>query len=188
MTKKKIDRLVRRIAEEINDIEDAQSIVNSLDKIKDWENQIKTAQTYRKQRERKRVRSANARAKSLGLPGLLTPDEWFETLNHFKWKCAYCREDFSYEHLEHFIPLVKNREGTTAHNCVPSCESCNSHKNTKDMDDWLRQLSLDTLEDPFIGKLKRVQKYLQTKPQPTAVPKQHVLMEPSQRYRARKSR
>jgi 5-methylcytosine-specific restriction endonuclease McrA len=188
MTKKKIHRLVQRIAEEINEIEDAHYIVESLIKIKDWEMQIKKAQAYRTQRERKRVYSANARAKSLKLPGTLTPDDWFETLKHFKWKCAYCQEDFSYEHLEHFIPLVKNQEGTTAQNCVPACKACNSHKNTKDMDDWLKQPNLETLEDPLLGQLKRVQRYLQSRDKPTPPTERQIRLPKPRRKSTRSSR
>ncbi len=159
----KLKRLIARIAEESSDQEEALEVVRSLALINDWDNQIKKQKALRRNRERKRVESANSRAMKSDLTGDLTFDEWLETLADFNWKCAYCQENYSYEHLEHFIPLVKGKEGTDAWNYVPSCRACNAHKHTKDMDDWLVQPSLETMEDPFLEKLRRVEHYLQVR-------------------------
>lgn len=77
-------------------------------------------------REMRRVQYHNKRAQELGLEGTLTITEWMKTLEHHKWQCAY-RCGNPYEELEHHIPL-RHGGGTTAENCVPSCQSCNRTK------------------------------------------------------------
>lgn len=76
--------------------------------------------------ELKKVSNHNARAKNVRLFATLTLEQWLETLEHFNWKCAYCKTG-KYELLEHFIPL-NHGKGTTKDNCVPACSKCNSLK------------------------------------------------------------
>jgi hypothetical protein len=70
------------------------------------------------------------RARASGLPATLTLTQWLETLQHFAWRCAYCRQT-RYEALDHFIPLSAGG-GTTADNCVPACSFCNESKGSTD--------------------------------------------------------
>lgn len=76
-------------------------------------------------RVRERVWRARERAIQIQLPATLTVEQWLRTLEHFKWKCAYCEQRPGVI-IEHFIPLPL--AGTTAENCVPSCYACNSKK------------------------------------------------------------
>lgn len=84
-----------------------------------------------KERERKtkaekwRVNAQNARARSVGLIGDLTLDQWIYTVDRFDWKCAYCNEEF--EVMEHITPLSSGG-GTTFGNVVPACNVCNHDK------------------------------------------------------------
>lgn len=69
-------------------------------------------------------------AQKAGRPATLKINEWLATLQHFNGYCAYCQKQ-PYQVLEHFIhlnPGGKDGGGTTADNCVPSCESCNRKK------------------------------------------------------------
>jgi 5-methylcytosine-specific restriction endonuclease McrA len=70
----------------------------------------------------------------------ITNEEWFECLDYFNNSCAYCGiteeeqvrlygEQF---HKEHVIQNGSNY----IDNCVPSCTSCNTSKNTKEFNDW----------------------------------------------------
>lgn len=70
-----------------------------------------------------------SRAKKAGLPYTLTLREWYETVDDFQWKCAYCltRE---YKCIEHFLPIELGG-GTTKDNCVPACQRCNNLKKGK---------------------------------------------------------
>jgi 5-methylcytosine-specific restriction endonuclease McrA len=79
--------------------------------------------------EFQRVRDERWRARKYKLPETLTVKEWIETLDHFGQRCAYCGGRFQV--LEHFIPLERGG-GTTKHNCVPACISCNKIKDSKD--------------------------------------------------------
>lgn len=80
-------------------------------------------------REYERLASQLSRARRAGVPATLTLYEWIGTLAAFDGKCAYCRvADFTC--MEHFIP-VELGGGTTADNCVPSCQSCNMLKKAK---------------------------------------------------------
>jgi len=72
-----------------------------------------------------RVWQARERAIQANLPATLTVEQWLRTLEHFKWKCAYCEQRLGII-IEHFIPLPL--AGTTADNCVPSCYACNARK------------------------------------------------------------
>lgn len=76
------------------------------------------------QREILRVQFQNRRAQKEKLPGTLTLPQWIETLNYFKWSCAYCQGE--YVSLEHYNPLPYG--GTTQKNCFPSCRTCNGIK------------------------------------------------------------
>jgi 5-methylcytosine-specific restriction endonuclease McrA len=76
--------------------------------------------------ERERIKHHNRRAWELAHPGTLTFKQWMDILEFHSYSCAYCHGN--YDVLEHFIPLTFPDAGTTAHNCVPSCNRCNSLK------------------------------------------------------------
>lgn len=76
--------------------------------------------------EQSKVKSHNKRASKVKLEATLTLEQWIETLEYFKWKCAYCQVE-KYAVLEHFIP-INHGGGTTQRNCVPACHRCNGVK------------------------------------------------------------
>lgn len=78
------------------------------------------------------VYAHNFRAKSVGCPATLTPEQWERTLHHFNNICAYCQSR-PYQVLEHFYP-IKLGKGTTIDNCLPACNRCNKLKNSKHPD------------------------------------------------------
>ncbi len=100
--------------------------------------------------ESKVVKSNLERAVAFSLLATLTLHEWITALGYFNWKCAYCQEG-KYEVLEHFIPL-RHGGGTTAGNCIPSCNACNIKKGNK------RPTSLASLFSS--ESLSRIQEYL----------------------------
>jgi 5-methylcytosine-specific restriction endonuclease McrA len=83
-------------------------------------------------RENQVVQRHLRRAIELRRAATLTLPEWIETLEHYKRSCAYCGTG-AYEVLEHYTPLTKGG-GTTANNCVPACQSCNSQKRDRHPD------------------------------------------------------
>jgi 5-methylcytosine-specific restriction endonuclease McrA len=83
-----------------------------------------TCNTRKNHREILKVQLQNRRAQKKNLANTLTLSQWIETLNYFKWSCAYCRG--IYHALEHYNPLPY--EGTTQKNCFPSCRKCNGIK------------------------------------------------------------
>jgi len=76
-------------------------------------------------REVKRVEDQNQRARENGVDATLTLLEWLETVKDFDGQCYCCGKPF--QALDHYIPLSKGG-GTTAQNCLPICNRCNSIK------------------------------------------------------------
>ena len=72
-----------------------------------------------------------------GLPADLTVEDWFETLDFFDHRCAYCGKEGTLE-FDHVVPLSKGG-GLTRKNIIPACKSCNSRKYTSDMEVWFRK-------------------------------------------------
>src|SRR5258708_39693211 len=81
--------------------------------------------TPEREHEFVRIRLALNAARKRGLPATLTLSEWLYILDHFGWKCAYCRGRF--EVIEHVTSIIAGG-GTTVENVVPSCIRCNSIK------------------------------------------------------------
>lgn len=72
-----------------------------------------------------------------GLPADLTVEDWFEALDFFDHRCAYCGKEGTLE-FDHVVPLSKGG-GLTRKNIIPACKSCNSRKYTSDMEVWFRK-------------------------------------------------
>jgi len=150
------------------DPEDACSVAAELSKISndEWLQYIFFAHKKREKREYERVRRANQRAINKELPATLSLAEWLRVLDMFGGRCAYCNRPFSYEHLEHVIPLDAGIAGTTADNCVPSCTRCNQRKGTKDLKFWVQlllqpELPLGLPPDDFAERVLDVYEMLQ---------------------------
>ena len=75
------------------------------------------------------------RAKKASLIATLTLTQWDNILIAFNNACAYCDEGDRSLHQEHFIALSKGG-GYDVTNILPSCQSCNSSKGTKDFFVW----------------------------------------------------
>lgn len=83
-------------------------------------------ETYRLiMREVDRVKSHLLRARTIGAAATLTFLEWFNILEGFEWKCAYCQEK-PFQILSHKVRQAQG--GTTAENCVPACYRCLSRR------------------------------------------------------------
>lgn len=97
---------------------------------------------YQENREQYRMNKQRRRARVDKLPHTLTDDEWEETKELFNNSCAYCgihQEDIDEAlNREHIVPVV-NDGGFTKENIIPSCNSCNSSKGTRDMEEWYRE-------------------------------------------------
>lgn len=85
-----------------------------------------------KTKDQARLDEHITRALRRGLPATLTLPEWHRTVADFHGRCAYCgNADVSV--IEHFVPVARGG-GTTAGNCLPACEPCNSTKGGKHPD------------------------------------------------------
>lgn len=74
------------------------------------------------------------RAAKRSLLSTLTVTQWEDIKQHFDKACCYCGKE-ELLHQEHFLALSKG--GEYSHdNIVPSCQSCNSSKGSKDFFDW----------------------------------------------------
>ena len=76
-------------------------------------------------REIDRVKSQILGARVEQAAATLTVQEWFAILDHWSWKCSYCKEK-PFQVMSHLLP--RREGGTTAENCVPACYSCVSKK------------------------------------------------------------
>jgi hypothetical protein len=73
----------------------------------------------------------NRRARQRNLAHDLTAVQWWETLELFEFKCAYCGAPA--QTMDHWIPLGITGDdpiltGSTAGNCLPCCWRCNQRK------------------------------------------------------------
>lgn len=75
------------------------------------------------------------RALKAGLPRTLTTEQWTDICNAWDNKCAYCSSEDKLTQ-DHIVPLSK-KGGLTKENIIPACQSCNSSKGSKNMDEWL---------------------------------------------------
>lgn len=73
----------------------------------------------------------------------ITKYEWAYCKTYFNHSCAYCGLPFNKHkeiykqdlHREHVDPSGSNK----IDNCIPSCQPCNSSKNTRIIDDWYNE-------------------------------------------------
>jgi len=73
------------------------------------------------------------RAQGEKIINTLTAQEWVDILKQYKFRCAYCRKEFTLfdrETKDHVIPISKGGDNTKE-NIVPACRSCNSKKYNK---------------------------------------------------------
>jgi len=103
--------------------------------------------------EWERVKTHNSRAEYYSLPGVLTIKQWVDTLDHFNWSCAYCFGDF--HGMEHYLPLSLGG-GTTAKNCLPSCNRCNNRKKDNHPNKFVRLFPAENIA--------RIQQYFASLP------------------------
>ena len=80
-----------------------------------------------------RIKVQCKKAKQKGVADDLTLAQWIATVQYFKGRCAYCGRD-AFLFIEHFIPVGLGG-GTTASNCVPACNKCNTRKGELHPDD-----------------------------------------------------
>ncbi len=68
-----------------------------------------------------RIEDHLRRARTLKVSATLTLVDWFNILEYFQWRCAYCRSG-PFQMLVHILP--QDVAGTTPENCVPACRHC----------------------------------------------------------------
>jgi hypothetical protein len=86
------------------------------------------------------VSSENARARRLGIPGIITTDEWQALCRQYGDRCLRCGND-GLMSIDHVIPLSLGGEHAMS-NIQPLCSKCNRKKFT-DTTDYRAELSLD---------------------------------------------
>jgi hypothetical protein len=80
------------------------------------------------------LKAARWSARRHGLPSTLTNEEWRLVVSFFEDRCAYCGERWT--EVEHATPLSRGG-GTTAGNCLPSCDACNDAKHLRTPEELL---------------------------------------------------
>lgn len=85
-----------------------------------------------------------------GVDSNITKEQYYEILEYFGYKCAYCSCELNNSNttLDHILPL-SSYYIVDIWNVVPCCRSCNSSKNNKELLDWLsikESMDLDKYE------------------------------------------
>lgn len=80
----------------------------------------------------KRLSAAKRRAIKKTATATVTREQWNEIVSSFNGCCAYCLEKCDALQMEHIVPLSRGGEHS-AHNIVPSCQSCNDSKGSKSL-------------------------------------------------------
>lgn len=81
---------------------------------------------------------ARRRARKMGLPYEWTTRHWRVAKDHFHGRCAYCGENDSAMHQDHFIPICSPFcPGTVPWNMVPACADCNTSKGAMMPNEWM---------------------------------------------------
>ena len=76
------------------------------------------------------LRSHRRRAHKLSLPYYFTDNDWYNCLDYWNNRCAFCGKEVPLT-LDHFIPLHSPFcPGTIKENVIPLCPKCNSSKNS----------------------------------------------------------
>jgi HNH endonuclease len=96
----------------------------------------------------------------------ISNEEWIYCKEYFDNECAYCGIHIS----EHFVKWSGELKWTDFHrehvddagandlsNCVPSCKSCNSQKNTKSLFEWYNKEN----KNYDLNKLNKILKWLE---------------------------
>lgn len=115
---------------------------------------------------RKKYRQANGkkihilnnryRSRLALLDNTLTEQEWEQCQQYFNNVCCYCGKQKRLT-IDHFIPVSKQGE-TSVENVLPSCQTCNSSKSSRDFADWFCEESFY-----LVGREKKILKYLNYK-------------------------
>ena len=90
-----------------------------------------------------------------GLDSNITKEQYYEVLEYFGYKCAYCGCELNENNLtlDHVIPLSKG--GAVDPWCViPSCRSCNSSKHASEMLLWLSTKEMIDIEE--LEKIEKI--------------------------------
>ena len=66
----------------------------------------------------------------------LTAHDWWECLDYFGHRCAYCNDPLPRDEQDHIIPLSKGGNHTID-NVVPACLPCNASKNNHALITWM---------------------------------------------------
>lgn len=78
------------------------------------------------------------RARVAAALATLTAEQWTAILELYGNACVYCGRPGKMT-MDHVVPVSRGG-GTTADNVVPACQSCNSSKNARTVEEW-RKLS-----------------------------------------------
>ncbi len=99
---------------------------------------IEIVRTRWLQSNSEKVRSYQRKHKAL-MQGASISDftdyDWRDLLFLYDHRCAYCRTDKKELTQDHVIPLSRGGDHTIT-NIVPACQSCNSRKGTKTLEEW----------------------------------------------------
>ncbi|WP_141501070.1 HNH endonuclease [Paenibacillus luteus] len=79
------------------------------------------------------------RARQSELPCSLKREDWDDALLYFNYKCAYCGAHDPNLQKEHVVAQSKGG-GYTRDNIIPACGSCNSSKQARSLEDWVREI------------------------------------------------
>lgn len=103
----------------------------------------------------RQVKTANYRARNVGLADTFTIDQWLTILNYWKWRCAVCDVQSQDLSPDHWLPLSHEAcSGSTYDNIVPLCEGCNLSKNRTEPSAWLANRFGDTVAAEKMARVR----------------------------------
>lgn len=88
-----------------------------------------------RRRTRESLHQKMKRAQRMGVHcEKITPEQWWARIEQFHGKCAYCKKKPKRMTLDHVVPLSRGGQHTIQ-NSVPCCQSCNSAKGNKTLEE-----------------------------------------------------
>ena len=107
---------------------------------------------YEANRERTQARFAKNRAIKLGIEGPhFTEEQWKGKLQQHNHTCHYCGKQDDRLTVDHVIPLTDPNSSNSIDNVVPCCQSCNSRKLDRPVEQFLAELRGSQDNPPCTG-------------------------------------
>ena len=103
-------------------------------------NRERGKERYHLRPETRKLNNKNSFYKHNGIEGRYTIDEWKTKLVEYDYRCAYCGDELLDSiSTDHTIPVSRGGSNNID-NIVPACRKCNSRKNNKTLEEYIKYL------------------------------------------------